>query len=1596
MSIKDLQEYTRFAKYARYMPDQKRRETWDEQVSRVFDMHKEKLGPELCEKLASDLEFAESMVKRKKVLGSQRALQFGGKPILDKHPRLYNCTVSYCDRPRFFQEGMHLLLCGCGIGFSVQKKHVDKLPNIQAPDENKQITYVIPDSIEGWADAIGVLMSSYFVSETVPFPEYQGKTVTFDYSQIRPAGAPISSGSKAPGPSGLKNSIEKMTKLLNKCCKMGNRLRPIDAYDIMMHSSDAVLSGGVRRCIAEGQRVLVKDQSYKNIEDIEIGDMVSTNDGWKPVINTFIQGKQETVRIVHQDGYLDCTANHRVAILKDHDGNFEWKEAGKLESGDRLFFVHNENDYEGVNKLPEFVYEKPLHSTTCKDIVIPELDEDMAWLLGNIQGDGYVYLTSKSGYVSVACEGTNPEKAEFIASQLSRYGANVKISLPKDEDNCYKIIVKSKQLATYFNSWLKQPKKEIEIPECIKRSSYRIKGAYAQGVLDADGSIGARCQQLVTTVYEKFSLDLKSLLYSMGIVSRTRKLSMSGLKDGWQEKYGNFILNNKDRVNFNESSSCGWKKFSHSYCERMSNSYPKEFFDKIENKPKFWHKTLCSSNNRHPIGSWEKVFGSSNITPIEVISIEKGEIRETFDIEVQDNSCFICEGVLVHNSASICLFSHDDEEMAKAKTGSWFIENPQRGRSNNSVLLIRDETSKDEFMKFIEMNKEFGEPGFVWAENSDVVYNPCFHPETRLATDKGLVKIIDLYNEGTDNNVVIDTRIGKGDVVHKNNYGVEITKASPVKLTQKQANVHEVITEHGYSVKVTENHEFPTNRGRLQLKDLVVGDTLFLQSDEGSFGNFGTYDQGLILGLITGDGCICDNEAFIDLWESDFDYLKEIRDIIVKELKSVNSLNNQKYKDLDWQDQTSNVAKKRIGGIRLYRYIQEILGISEPNAVKERVPEVVFRGSREFVVGYLSGILSADGTINYAVNKKIKSKSTLCIRLSQSNKELLKDIQSIFCNFGIIGRIYLRRKSGNRILPDGKGGKREYNCKDNFELVINRPNSIKMFNNNMIYGRKKDIFKKCLDDRGSECLQKEKFVTKIKSITFDSVTDVYCLYEEKTNSLIASGVVTGNCVEIGMVPKVILNDKLREELSSEISIQNNINVLSGWNFCNLCEINMKKARTEEDFLEACRAASIIGTIQASYTVFDYLGAVTENIVRGEALLGVSMTGMADSPEVAFNPEIQKKGALEVLSTNKRIAEILGINPCARGTCVKPAGSTSCVLGTASGIHPHHAKRYFRRVQANKLETPLQYFMQYNPSAVEESVWSNNKTDMVITFLCEVPDGAKIKNQMDAITLLDNVKLTQQNWVEYGTRHETAVYPWLRHNVSNTISIKYNEWQEVADHIYEHRKWYAGISMLPMSGDKDYPQAPFTAVLTPTEMVREYGDGCMFASGLIVDGLRAFNDNLWAASDCALGYGEILTVEALRDKIAQDFKTNGDNWKREGLSPESPKKLLQAWLQHNVENYNDKVDWVRRAKQFAARYFERDVRKMTYCLKDVTNWKRWCDLKRTYTEVDWSLCYEDSYGNLDNYGGGAGEACAGGACELGDLGAAMKSKLMEGK
>jgi ribonucleoside-diphosphate reductase alpha chain len=226
-----LSDITTYMKYAKFNPTLNRRETWEELVTRNKEMHQEKFP-----QLKNEIEEAYKLVYDKKVLPSMRSLQFAGKPIELNNARIFNCSFLPIDDWRSFSEIMFLLLSGCGVGYSVQRHHIEQLPEIKIPIKSKR--YLIGDSIEGWADAVRMLCKAYFTGAPLPL---------FDFRDIRPKGAQlITVGGKAPGPEPLKECLFNLQKVLDRK-KNGDRLTPLDAHDMACHIADAVLSGGIRR-----------------------------------------------------------------------------------------------------------------------------------------------------------------------------------------------------------------------------------------------------------------------------------------------------------------------------------------------------------------------------------------------------------------------------------------------------------------------------------------------------------------------------------------------------------------------------------------------------------------------------------------------------------------------------------------------------------------------------------------------------------------------------------------------------------------------------------------------------------------------------------------------------------------------------------------------------------------------------------------------------------------------------------------------------------------------------------------------------------------------------------------------------------------------------------------------------------------------------------------------------------------------------------------------------------------------------------------------------------------------------------------------------
>lgn len=278
---------------------------------------------------------------------------------------------------------------------------------------------------------------------------------------------------------------------------------------------------------------------------------------------------------------------------------------------------------------------------------------------------------------------------------------------------------------------------------------------------------------------------------------------------------------------------------------------------------------------------------------------------------------------------------------------------------------------------------------------------------------------------------------------------------------------------------------------------------------------------------------------------------------------------------------------------------------------------------------------------------------------------------------------------------------------------------------------------------------------------------------------------------------------------------------TGWSFCNLVEINCSLFENEQDLYEAASAASFIGTLQAAYTEMPYLGEVTEAILRRDALLGVGLMGIMDTPHIALHPIHQRTAAGIVVEENRRVADLIGINPAARCTTVKPGGTAPLEAGTVngpvgSGITPHHARRYFRRVTANPNEHIAQAFRTINPHMVEDKP----NGDWSLVFPIEIVDTAVTLKDCSAIQQLTDVKSTYLHWIVPGTTERSrSISPGLTHNVSCTISLHDYEKEDVRNFILENVHNITAMSFAPVTVDKKYPHAPREAIITEVDELK---------------------------------------------------------------------------------------------------------------------------------------------------------------------------------
>jgi ribonucleotide reductase class II len=647
---------------------------------------------------------------------------------------LQNCAFTVIDSPvEPFTWIMNFLMLGAGCGYRISQEDVAKFPTIQKAtivrQDTKDADFIVPDSRQGWIKLLGKVMKAHF---------YSGEGFTYSCHVLRSKGAVIKGfGGLSSGPEVLCEGLAKISELLNE--NAGKNMTSVLALDICNLIGKIVVSGNIRRCLPAGSLVHT-DEGLVPIENVKVGANVLTTGGYRCVKNAFVQGKQKLVTITTQDGEFKCTPNHKMAVLISPE-DYIWKETSQLCAGDRL--MSSRIITTGIKtKLPEWSYEYAKSSTTCKPIVVPELDADMAWFIGLFQGDGYTYPNYEqngfNSYVSLVFGINEYDIAEKAQHQVQRFGDTLTVTLRKRKgENSFMVHCQSKQLAWYLDKNVKQAKTMIRAPEYILKSTPEIRLAYISGITDSDGCVGNRPIQVVSTVYEDFAKDIQNILYSCGIESRFVRCSdCCESRKGWQRQYNVNLITLRSQKEFSEIPTL-MKTLRVNSKSQKANGFPGSFISDSKIKYKYG----LYSGQQLNIDSYNASVKNDDLwCPVEVISVTESEESETYDIEVEEMHEFFCNGYLTHNSAQICLGDAKDTEYLRAKR--WDLGNVPNWRcySNNSVICndISDIIDNEDFWQGyngkgepyglvnLKLSRSCGRLGDTQYPDPNVQgYNPC-------------------------------------------------------------------------------------------------------------------------------------------------------------------------------------------------------------------------------------------------------------------------------------------------------------------------------------------------------------------------------------------------------------------------------------------------------------------------------------------------------------------------------------------------------------------------------------------------------------------------------------------------------------------------------------------------------------------------------------------------------------------------------------------------------------------------------------------------------------------------------------------------------
>lgn len=692
--------------------------------------------------------------------------------------------------------------------------------------------------------------------------------------------------------------------------------------------------------------------------------------------------------------------------------------------------------------------------------------------------------------------------------------------------------------------------------------------------------------------------------------------------------------------------------------------------------------------------------------------------RKLRPIEVHDIVCIASDAVLaggIRRAALISLFDKDDQEMLTSKHGSWWEKHPYRARANNSAVLDRATTTREEFDHIFTMCKESGsgEPGFYWSNNLDWGANPSLRAGTRVWTKEfGMAPIETLENK----------------TFTVKNLDGQLSEAR-CWLSGNNEKLVKITLEGGFTYYSTPQHEWPVVQKNGEVKkfrtDNLEAGMQFPRlkyQERISEGTLGSYKDGLTVGYFYGDGWITDRK----------DNGKRQYGVCVPQ----NVERKMRYLDLikerfngEGSNHKSGTIEFNSASVKTDEYFKQF-GVDK----KEKgLPSKIWKEcSNDFIEGFIQGFLDADG--HYGENDRNR------VSISASYEKLIKEFQELLGFKGIYFNLTRYEYKSY------KNSFKEY-FKEGVRYTLRRTMSV---------------------------AKSGKPVKIIKIEDFDKTEPVWDIsVKDNTHCFQIAGCITGNCVEIGLRPQ---------------------------QFCNLTSINQTNIKDKRDFMNRVYAATLIGTLQASYTDFHYLRPSWRETTEMDALLGVSFTGIADGNGIVTN-EWLREGAEFAKEINNKYAKKIGINPAARITAVKPEGTASCILGSSSGIHARHAEYYVRRIRMNKDDALATYLKSVIPALVEDDVMS--ASGIVVSIPQESPKNSITRHQEDALGLFGRALDYNTYWVKPGHTHGDN-----SHNVSVTLSVKDNEWEPLREQMWATRELYTGVALLPFD-NSSYQQMPFS-------------------------------------------------------------------------------------------------------------------------------------------------------------------------------------------